>query len=207
MPTFQEIKKHLAKDKTLKKIIAKTDISWDTKAQTDIYFELLKAITFQQLSTKAAQTIWNRFLELFSQSYPEAKLLLKMSDEKLRTAGISKQKAGYLKNIAAFSINKTLEYKSIKKLSDDELINYLSEIKGVGKWTAEMILMFSLKRTNVLPLDDLGIQQAIKKAYNLTYTNKKDMYAKMLQTAQNWQPYRSIACLYLWRFKDDKSTK
>lgn len=204
MPTFQEIKTHLAKDKTLKKIIATTDVSWDTKTQTDIYFELLKAITFQQLSTKAAQTIWNRFLELFSENYPDAKLLLKMSDEKLRTAGISKQKAGYLKNIAAFSINKTLAYKTLNKLNDEELINYLSEIKGVGKWTAEMILMFSLKRTNVLPLDDLGIQQAIKKAYSLEYQNKKDMYAKMLQTAENWQPYRSIACLYLWRYKDDK---
>lgn len=200
----KEIVEILSKDKILKKIIAEVDVNWSNTKEKDIYFYLLKAITSQQLSTKAAATIWKRFLELFTNNYPDAEKLTHMLPEKLRTAGISMQKAGYLKNIAQFSIEKSLDYKVLNKLSDYDLIIYLTEIKGVGKWTAEMILMFALKRTNVLPLDDLGIQQAMQKAYGIDANNKKEMFLKMEQIADKWQPYKTIASMYLWNWKDLK---
>lgn len=200
----KEIITTLSKDKVLKKIISEVDINWDNNKEKDIYFYLLKAITSQQLSTKAAATIWKRFLELFPNEYPDAEKLIHMLPEKLRTAGLSMQKTGYLKNIAQFSIEKSLDYKVLNKLNDHDLIIYLTEIKGVGKWTAEMILMFALKRTNVLPLDDLGIQQAMQKAYGIDTKNKKEMYLKMEQIADKWQPYKTIASMYLWNWKDLK---
>lgn len=200
MKLTTEIITHLSKDKVLKKIIAETELKI-SKPENDLYYGLLRAIVFQQLSTKAATTIWNRFLALFPDNYPEAKKLLKFTPEKLRSAGISAQKSGYLKNIAQFSIDETLDYKKLKKLSDEELIDYLTQIKGVGRWTTEMLLMFSLQRQNILPLDDLGIQQAMQKAYKLK-EEKKALQQKMLVVSEKWQPYRTIASMYLWRWKD-----
>ncbi|MCE3226039.1 MAG: DNA-3-methyladenine glycosylase 2 family protein [Bacteroidetes bacterium] len=193
---------HLNKDKQLKKAIKQIGTLKLSK-NDDLYFALMRSIVSQQLSVKAADTIFRRFLELFKDGYPHPKQVLKMKDEKLRSAGLSFQKAGYLKNIAQFSIDKTLDYHELKSKPDDELIEYLVEIKGVGRWTVEMILMFSLGRPDVFPKDDLGIQNGIKKLYNINPSNKKELYNQMDTIAERWKPYRTLACMYLWRYKDD----
>ncbi len=192
---------HLKKDKKLAALIKKVGVIKQSK-NTDLYYALINSIVSQQLSIKAADTIFNRFLDLFKDRYPDAKTVLKMDVEKMRAAGLSYQKAGYIKNIAQFSIEETLDYKKLKKLNDEDLINYLTQIKGVGRWTVEMILMFSLQRENILPLDDLGIQNGIKKIYNLS-SEKKELKLHMIEIANKWEPYRSLACKYIWRYKDE----
>jgi len=193
--------KHLKKDKTLKKIIERVG-EIKLNKNRDLYLALLEAIVSQQLSVKAADTIWKRFLALFKNEYPEAKLLLKMKDDKLRSAGLSYQKAGYLKNIALFSIKQTLDYKKLKNKSNEEMIEYLIQIKGVGRWTVEMLLMFSLNREDVFPKDDLGIQNGIKMLYDISSNNKKELHAEMERISESWKPYRTLACRYIWRSKD-----
>ncbi len=194
---------HLKNDKVLKKIIDAVGNIKSTK-NNDLYFLLLKAIVSQQLSIKAADTIWKRFLLLFKEGYPKAGLILELSSDQLRSVGLSYQKAEYMKNIANFSIRYGLDYKKLKSNTDDELIAYLIQIKGVGRWTVEMLLMFALNRPNVLPLDDLGIQNGIIDLYKLKFETKKDLFAKMTQVAESWKPYRTLACKYIWRYKDLK---
>ncbi|HEY1038342.1 MAG TPA: DNA-3-methyladenine glycosylase [Bacteroidia bacterium] len=192
---------HLNKDKKLKGII---DIhgALDHKKDTDLYGSLLGSIVSQQLSVKAADTIWKRFVALFPDEDPKPGLVLKMKPDQLRAVGLSYQKAGYIQNIAKFALEEGLDYKKLKKLSDDDLIEHLVQIKGVGKWTVQMILMFSLGREDVFPEDDLGIQTAIKKLYNVN-SEKKQLKADMHKIAAKWSPYRTIACKYLWRYKDN----
>jgi DNA-3-methyladenine glycosylase II len=192
---------HLKKDKALKKVIDQVGIL-KQKKDLDLYLSLLRAIVGQQLSIKAAATIWGRFLQLFKEGYPEPRLLLRLKDDKLRSVGLSYQKAGYLKNIATFSIEKTLDYKKLKPKKDEELIEYLVEIKGVGRWTVEMILMFNLNREDIFPKDDLGIQNGIKSLYQLNSETKKDLFKEMDLVAEKWRPYRTLACMYIWRHKD-----
>jgi len=192
---------HLKKDKALKKVIERVGVL-KSKNDLDLYVSLMRSIVSQQLSIKAAATIWGRFLDLFREGYPDPKLILKMKDDKLRAVGLSYQKAGYLKNIAQFSIEKTLDYNLLKSKTDEELIEYLVEIKGVGRWTVEMLLMFSLNRHDILPKDDLGIQNGIKLLYNIDPKNKKELYEEMERIAEKWRPYRTLACKYIWRHKD-----
>ena len=196
------IKRHLSKDKTLAPLVQQIDFP-EIKLNEDLYGSLISAIISQQLSVKAANTIHNRFLELFKGSIPTFKALLNTNHETLRGVGLSGQKAGYLKNIAQFGIDQTLAYNDLKNLDDETLIAHLTQIKGVGKWTVEMILMFNLNRLDVFPIDDLGIQNAIKKLYDLETTGR-ELKAQMITQANTWKPYRSIACKYLWRWKDLK---
>ena len=193
---------HLKKDKKLAVVIDAIGVIKMAKDE-DLYLSLQQSIVSQQLSIKAANTIWGRFELLFPNKYPHPELVLKMNVEKMRLVGLSYQKAGYIQNIARFSIEKTLDYAQLKKLSDEDLIEYLTQIKGVGRWTSEMILMFSLGRENVLPLDDLGIQTAMIKLYNIK-ADKKELKIKMKKIAAAWNPYSTLACLYLWRYKDKK---
>ncbi|RDC62599.1 DNA-3-methyladenine glycosylase family protein [Adhaeribacter pallidiroseus] len=166
--------------------------------RTDIYLSLISSIISQQLSTKVAAVIKNRFLNLFPERYPEPERLQNLPDETLRSVGLSYQKLNYIRNVAAFKETGQLEHASITSLEDEPLITHLTQIKGVGRWTVEMILMFALDRPDVLPVLDLGIQNAIKKAYNLDLTGKP-LQAKMREIAENWRPYRTIACKYLWK--------
>lgn len=192
--------KHLKRDKVLAGIINKIGVL-EPRGDKDLYLSLLRSIVGQQLSVKAAATIWERFLNLFKDGYPSPEKVLKMKDEKLRAAGLSFQKAGYLKNIARFSIQETLDYGRLKHKQDDELIEYLVQIKGVGRWTVEMILMFSLDRPDVFPIDDLGIQNGIKALYKVE-AQKKELLRQMTLIAESWRPHRTLACRYLWRYKD-----
>jgi DNA-3-methyladenine glycosylase II len=196
---------HLRRDKKLTKIIDHVG-EIKLRRRSDLYLHLLRAIVAQQLSSKAADTIWGRFVELFKDHYPAPKTLLLIDTEKMRSAGLSYQKADYLKNIARFSIEETLEYSRLKKKSDEELIEYLTEIKGVGRWTVEMILMFSLGRPDIMPVDDLGIQTAMKSVYKIDLEGRS-LKEKMLELSEKWRPHRTAACVYLWRWKDAQKEK
>ncbi len=192
----------LKKDAVLKQLIARVELD-STRADSDLYRSLLRSVVGQQLSVKAAATIWQRFENLFANGYPEQEALLAQSDDNLRSVGLSKQKASYLKNIADFFKNNNHKLTKAHLLSDEELIELLTEIKGVGKWTVEMILMFSLKREDVFPLDDLGIVNGMCHLYKIKITDKKKRNAKLLKIAEQWRPYRSLACFYIWRYKDN----
>ena len=167
-----------------------------------VYYDLLESIVSQQLSVKVATVIFNRFCALFPDQYPHPDLLAAMEIGLLRTAGLSVQKASYLQNVAAFSLQYDLENHNWAGMSDEEIIAFLTRIKGVGVWTSEMILMFTIGRLDVFPKDDLGIQQAMIKLYNLDGKDR-NFKKSMIEISEAWRPYRTIACRYLWRWKDN----
>ena len=192
--------KHLSKDKKLKHYIDKITLP-PRNPSSDVYSGLISSIVSQQLSIKAAATIHGRFLDLFANNYPDADALLTFTDQELRSVGLSGQKTKYVRNVANFFQEKSLFKQDWSVYTDEEIIKLLTEIKGVGRWTVEMILMFVLKRPDVLPVLDLGIQQGMIQVYNLKQ-EKKELHAKMESIAKKWQPYRTVACLYLWAVKD-----
>lgn len=163
-----------------------------------LYEELVESIIGQQLSGKAADTIFKRFLALFNTKFPSPEQLLKTDDEKLRSAGMSYSKASYIKNIAQAFKNGDLDIKTIKKMNDEDVKKELTKIKGVGNWTAEMTLIFTLKREDVFSLGDAGLRRAIKNLYKI----EKD--ADILKLSENWKPKRSYACWYLWKSLDNE---
>ncbi len=166
----------------------------------DLYRDLLESIVSQQLSIKAAATIFGRFLALFPGRQPTPRRVLALKLTQLRAAGLSRQKAGYLRNVAAFALRHDVSRAALHRLSDDEVIALLTQIKGVGRWTAEMLLMFPLDRHDVLPLDDLGIQLAMKKLYGLRGRGR-GLHRRMVALAEVWRPHRTLACKYLWRWR------
>jgi len=195
--------KVLKRDPVMKNIIKSTG-RLTVHRSNDIYFSMLRSITSQQLSTKAADTIFNRFLNLFPDGYPHPETVMKMKLEILRSVGLSYSKGQYLKNIAEFSVTHGLEYRKLNKMSDDDLIEYLTQIKGVGRWTAEMILMFTMNRPDVLPVDDLGIRHSMIHHYKLKGEGKK-LIAQMHEAGEIWRPYRTLACRHLWKYRDKSS--
>lgn len=197
---MDQIIAHLQKDKRLAKVLETVQLN-PLPRRNDHYFVLMKSIASQQLSTKAAETIWNRFLDLFPDRYPYAELVLNTPMESMRGAGMSGQKSNYLKNIAEFSQTNPMTDAHLDGMSDEDIIAYLSSIKGVGKWTVEMLLMFGLGRPNVFPIDDLGVRQGMIKVYGIQ-SEGKEQRAEMEKIAQKWAPYRSYGCLAMWRWKD-----
>jgi DNA-3-methyladenine glycosylase II len=165
------------------------------------FHSLAEAIVYQQLNGKAAVTIFQRFAALAGEPLtPEG--ILKLSDDQLRGVGLSKQKSAYLKDLAAKTASGLLDFSRLPDLSDEEVIKHLTQVKGIGAWTAHMFLMFSLRRPNVLPTGDYGVQMAVKKHYKKRKLPKpKDME----RVARAWEPYRSIACWYMWRSLDIKT--
>jgi DNA-3-methyladenine glycosylase II len=165
------------------------------------FCSLAEAIVYQQLNGKAAVTIFNRFAALAGEPLTPAGIL-KLSDEQLRSVGLSKQKSAYLKDLAAKTAAGLLDFSRLHELADEEVIQHLTQVKGVGVWTAHMFLMFSLRRPNVLPTGDYGVQVAIRKHYKKRKLPKpKDME----KIAKAWEPYRSVACWYMWRSLDIKT--
>jgi DNA-3-methyladenine glycosylase II len=162
----------------------------------DHFSMLVRAIVSQQLSTKAANTIHNRLLASMPDACATAAALAALTDEQLRAAGISRQKGGYLRDLCAKVASGALPLESLDALSDEEVIAALTQVKGIGRWTAEMFLIFRLQRPDVLPLTDLGIITAIQKAYGL---RKKPTPDRMRKLGEVWRPYRSVASWYLWR--------
>lgn len=165
------------------------------------FHALAEAIVYQQLNGKAAVTIFKRFADVTGDPVTPAGIL-KLSEQQLRAVGLSKQKSSYVRDLALKTQQGLLNFKQLLDQSDDEVIAHLTQVKGVGVWTAHMFLMFTLRRPDVLPTGDYGIQMAIKKQYRKRKLPKpKDME----KIAKPWSPYRSIACWYLWRSLDIKT--
>jgi DNA-3-methyladenine glycosylase II len=184
------------------------------------FHSLAEAIVYQQLNGRAAETIFKRFAALTGEPLnPEG--ILRLSDEQMRSAGLSKQKSAYLKDLAAKTAAGLLDFPRLSNLPDAEVIAHLTQVKGIGVWTAQMFLMFSLKRENVLPTGDFGVRMAMYKHYlNVQRARaakksaaKKDRKRKiklptpeeMEKIAKCWEPYRSVACWYLWQSIDTKT--
>jgi 3-methyladenine DNA glycosylase/8-oxoguanine DNA glycosylase len=162
----------------------------------DHFAMLVRAIVFQQLSTKAASTIHNRLMERMPGGKPVPEALAALSDAQLRAAGISRQKALYLRDLCEKVSSGAVPLQDVDDLPDEDVIVALTQVKGIGRWTAEMFLIFRLQRPDVLPLNDLGIINAIQRAYRL---RKKPTPDRMRKIGEAWRPYRSVASWYLWR--------
>jgi len=166
---------------------------------TDPFVALLHAIVSQQLSTRAAATIAAR-VEALMGGKPTPSRAGAVSDPQLRAAGLSGQKVRYLRDLCARIEDGTLPLDDLDHMTDDQVIEALTEVKGIGRWTAEMFLMFRLHRPDVLPVDDLGIVKAVQRAYRL---RKVPSPARLLRLGESWRPYRSVACWYLWASLDN----
>lgn len=165
------------------------------------FHSLAEAIVYQQLNGKAALTIFKRFAELAGKPLaPES--ILTLTETQMRSVGLSKQKASYLKDMAERAVRGELDFTRLPEMSDDEVITHLTQVKGVGVWTAHMFLMFTLRRPNVLPTGDFGVRMAMKKHYK---KRKLPKPGQMEKIAKCWEPYRSVACWYLWKSLDVKT--
>jgi len=165
------------------------------------FHSLAEAIVYQQLNGKAAVTIFKRFSDLAGTPLTPAGIL-KLTDAQMRSVGLSKQKSSYLKDMAQRAAQGELDFSRLREMTDDEVIEHLTQVKGVGVWTAHMFLMFTLRRPNVLPTGDYGVQNAIRKHYR---KRKLPKPAQMEKIAKCWEPYRSVACWYLWKSMDIKT--
>ena len=167
------------------------------------FHSLAESILYQQLNGSAAATIFNRVTALAGNPLtPEG--ILKLTDAQMREVGLSRQKISYLRDLAEKTKAGLLEFERMPEMTEEEVIDHLTQVKGVGVWTAHMFLMFTLRRPDILPTGDYGIQAAIKKYYKKRKWPKPDVMHKI---AKSWAPYRSIACWYLWRSLDIKTVK
>lgn len=211
MPTFMIMAtdtnvphiQHLSKDKKLLPLLHTVE-PYQLKKRKNICVRLCASIMSQQLSTRVAEVIYKRFLELYDGDEPTVQQIVDTPFDKLRAIGLSNAKVSYVQNVAQYLIEQGTDDKKINKMADDEVIAFLTPIKGVGRWTVEMLLMFTLGREDVFAVDDLGIQQAMAKVYKIDTTDKKAMKEKMLKISAKWSPYRTYACFYLWKYKDAK---
>jgi len=195
----KKIQKHLSKDPIMKQVVKDHEILYLANSMT-VFHELVKNIVYQQISVKAAASIHARFIKFIGTDDFTPEDLLLYSQEELRTAGLSTQKSGYILNIGQFFSENQIEESTWEEMSDQDIIDMLTQIKGVGEWTAQMILMIQLLRPDVFPVKDLGIQIAMKKLYNLK-SEKKELLKEMEEIAESWKPFRSSASLYLWAWK------
>ncbi len=192
---------HLSKDQQLKKLIEQHG-TLQLKRQKNLYLYLCYSIMSQQLSTKVASIIRKRFIDIYG-GEPTAGQVVETPFEKLRAIGLSNAKVNYVQNVARFEMERGMGHQKLFRMSNEEVIEYLTQIKGVGRWTTEMLLMFALCREDVFALDDLGLQQAVIKLYDLKHRKKKIMLNRILKISEQWSPYRTYASMYLWKWKDN----
>ena len=195
---------HLSKDPKLKTLIEKYG-PFELKKHKNVCLRLCASIMSQQLSTKVADVFYSRFLNLFNGKDPTPQQILQVPPQTLRSIGLSNAKVSYVHNVARFAVEQGMDHRKLTRMSDEEVITLLTSIKGVGRWTAEMLLMFTLGREDICPLDDLGAANALISLYKLKIRDKKKLREKMRKIASVWSPYRTYAYLYLWRWKDDVS--
>jgi DNA-3-methyladenine glycosylase II len=188
---------HLSKDKRFRKIIEERG-EIKLHKRRNIPLRLCASIMSQQLSVKVAAVIYRRFLDLYGKNEPTPTQIFDTPHETLRSIGLSNAKANYVKNVAHFAMNNDMSDKMLASMSDEEIIQYLVPIKGVGRWTVEMLLIFTLAREDVFAPDDLGIQNFMLKHYRVDNTNKKAFKESMVRISRRWSPYRSFACLHMW---------
>ena len=191
---------HLSRHSKLVDIVAKHTPKWRDNHGGDVYFGLQRSITYQQLSGKAAGTIWNRFLELFPDGYPHPERLLEMDDRAIRAAGMSRSKTAYLKNVAQYWLDHQLINADWSRWTDEEIIDKLTTIKGVGRWTVEMVLMFVLERPDLLPLGDLVVKRNVIALFGVDETKfrGKKMDVELRRLTESWRPHRSYASRLMW---------
>ncbi len=194
---------HLAKDRKLLPLLDSVT-PYQLKKRKNVCLRLCASIMSQQLSTRVAEVIFKRFLKLYEGEEPTPQQIIDTPFDKLRGIGLSNAKVSYVQNVAKYMLEHKADDKKLNKMTNEEVIEFLTPIKGVGKWTVEMLLMFTLGRTDVFAVDDLGIQQAMTKLYKLDATDKKSMKEQMLKISAKWSPYRTYACFYLWKYKDTK---
>lgn len=197
---------HLSKDKKLKKLI-ETHGPFTLVKRKNVCTYLIASIMSQQLSTKVATVIHQRFINLYEGKDPTPEQIIATSPEVLRSIGLSNAKTSYVHNVAQFTLEYGMDHRRLHKMENEEVIEYLTRIKGVGRWTVEMLLMFALSREDVFAIDDLGIQNAMIALYKLDRTDKKQFKEEMLRISKKWSPYRTYACMYLWRWKDNVPVK
>jgi DNA-3-methyladenine glycosylase II len=192
----------LRRDPVLAALIRKHGACGLAAAQrTDHFSALVRAIVGQQLSTKAAATIHRRLVDLMPGGQATSASIACVDDEQLRAVGLSRQKSAYLRDLCAKVDDGTVRLDALERMSDEEVIEALTKVKGVGRWTAEMFLMFRLHRPDVLPVGDLGIVNAVKNVYGL---RKKPTPERIMKIGDAWRPYRSVASWYLWRSLDNE---
>jgi DNA-3-methyladenine glycosylase II len=171
--------------------------NYSIQTHDNLFESLLRSIVYQQLAGSAANAIYSRLLLYYGNTLPTPEQILSTSDAVLRfTAGLSFKKVLYIKNLAAKIISGELNIHHLPDLQDEEVITELVKVKGIGRWTAEMFLIFCLQREDVIPLDDLGVKKAIQKLYNLS---ELPTHEYMIEVSSRWKPYRSIATWYLWK--------
>lgn len=201
MKNLQIAAKHLSQaDPVMRKLISCFGPIEFRPHPKDLFAEIVDSIISQQLSGKVARVIYARFEALFPGKKVVPEFTLTIEDDKIRAVGASWAKVKSIKDLAQKTLDGTLDFESLTKMPDEEVVEHLIQVKGIGPWTAEMILMFSLGRHDVLPLKDLGIQKAFAKEYGVKMGNFK----KMIKIAENWRPYRTIACKYLWKSLDNE---
>ncbi|MBT6413956.1 MAG: DNA-3-methyladenine glycosylase 2 family protein [Candidatus Marinimicrobia bacterium] len=172
----------------------------DLQPETDFYRSLTRAIIYQQLSGKAAKTISDRFVALYKEKkYPSPKDVLKTDPEILRSVGLSNAKAKYIKNISEAFLDGSVDHQNLGSLSDDDIMNQLVSIKGVGPWTAQMFLMFTLNRPDIFPTGDLGVQKGFQQYFKLKELPSPKIMEKR---SQKWKPHRTVASLFFWKVVD-----
>ncbi len=193
---YRKAVRYLGKrDPALKKIMAAVG-PCKLQPAPDHFFILARSIISQQISTKAAVSIAGRLIVALGKNKLTPKGILGLSDEQMRMAGLSAAKVRYMRDLAEKVESRALRLHSLRRMEDEEIIEQLIQVKGIGRWTAEMFLMFSLGRPDVLPIDDLGFRAAIKRYYQFEEMPKKQ---EMIDIGERWRPYRSIATWYLWR--------
>ena len=191
---------HLKKDKKFAPLLAEANHTIKKRKNTPV--RLMASIISQQLSTKVAAIIFGRFIVLFDGKEPSCEQVLKCTNDQLKSIGLKQSKVNYIQNVAQFFLEHQITDKQLYKMEPDAIIDLLTQIKGVGKWTVQMLMLFSLGQEDVFAVDDLGIQQAMTKLYQIKYETKKELHIKMLTISNKWTPYRSYACLHLWQWKD-----
>ena len=201
MQNIDQALSHLKKDPVLAKLIDQFGVI-DYPKSTDYFESLVSSIIGQQLSNKAADTIYNRFKDLLPKRKVTPQAVLDLNLDSIRKCGTSWAKASYLHDLATKTLDGTLALDKLETMADEEMITHLTQVKGIGRWSAQMQLMFAFHRPDIFPVDDMGIQNAFVKLYKLTKDIK--LKTKMEKVAKKWQPYRTLACWYLWKFLDNK---
>jgi len=197
MEYWQQAKRHLArKDKVLAGIMKQYKGELLT-LKGDAFFTLARAIVGQQISVKAADTVWKRFTQKVGKITP--KNVMETSDEDLRLAGLSGQKVKYMRSLAEYFLENKAITRKWAKMTDEELLKSITSIKGIGTWTAEMFMIFHLGRPDVFPIKDIGVQKAMFRHY---HNSDKVELKILIERAETWKPYRSVATWYLWRSLD-----
>lgn len=197
--------KHLHKDKVFKKATSHLDVRV-LKPVKHLHLELCTSVISQQLSTKVAAVIQQRFFDLFDEKFPTPESVLSVEHDRLKSIGLSQSKTFYIHNICQFFSENKLTDRRLHKMNDEELMQTLVQIKGIGKWSVEMLMIFAMARPDVFSCDDLGIQKAMTTIYGLDATNAKLLKVEMGKIAEKWTPYRTYACLYLWAWYNDQKT-